>query len=570
MRLAASLLFAVFCALAAQTAAFAAETIGLFDVTVQVEQDGDILVTEQISVNVEGVEIRRGIFRDFPRYFDDAGARIPYDYQIVSVERDGRTERYETTTEGNAFRVIIGDPDVLLGHGQHDYVILYRVRNQVRYFDGYDEVYWNATGNYWAFPIEQARATIILPRDAHITGVAGYTGALGETGSDYAYDRQANRHVFQTTRRLGPREGLTVALGFEKGVVDPPSGLDAGWMWWRRYGALLILLASVGGLLWFLWRSFDKAGRDPPKAPVFPRYDPPAGYSPAAVHHIYYRGVAGHRALIATLMNLAVNGRLKIDAPNKRTTTLQRLSAAATDSAQIAPEDIELEASLFRRGDVKSLGQRYDSAFTAAYNRFTQKLSRNYGSAYFRWNLAYTLIAILLTIGAIWFAASQASSWTVWHTLAVLALAAINVAFMYLMPAPTVRGQAVRTEIEGFRLYMEKAEKLQLNAVEVGSQAPPPMTVERYEKYLPYAVALDVEKPWTQHFERLIPEEARRYQPTWTSADSSRSFAGLTSAIVANMSSGVSSALPQSSSSSGSGGGGSSGGGGGGGGGGGW
>jgi hypothetical protein len=50
----------------------------------------------------------------------------------------------------------------------------------------------------------------------------------------------------------------------------------------------------------------------------------------------------------------------------------------------------------------------------------------------------------------------------------------------------------------------------------------------------------------------------------------SRSLGAVTGALVANMSSGVSSALPQSSSSSGSGGGGSSGGGGGGGGGGGW
>jgi uncharacterized membrane protein YgcG len=152
----------------------------------------------------------------------------------------------------------------------------------------------------------------------------------------------------------------------------------------------------------------------------------------------------------------------------------------------------------------------------------------------------------------------------------VIALAALNVVFMYFMPAPTQRGQEVRTEIEGFRLYMETAEKLQLNAVEVGSEAPPPMTTERYEKFLPYAVALGVEKPWTQHFERLIPEEARAYNPTWTNLGPSRSLSGLSSSLVANMSSGVTSAMPQSSSSSGSGGGGSSGGGGGGGGGGGW
>jgi len=117
---------------------------------------------------------------------------------------------------------------------------------------------------------------------------------------------------------------------------------------------------------------------------------------------------------------------------------------------------------------------------------------------------------------------------------------------------------------------METAERLQLNAVKIGSEAPPPMTKERYERFLPYAVALGVEKPWTQHFERLIPQEAANYHPTWTNMSTNQSLGALTGAMVANMSSGVASALPQSSSSSGSGGGGSSGGGGGGGGGGGW
>ena len=92
------------------------------------------------------------------------------------------------------------------------------------------------------------------------------------------------------------------------------------------------------------------------------------------------------------------------------------------------------------------------------------------------------------------------------------------------------------------------------------------MTVERYETFLPYAIALGVEKPWTKHFERLIPEEAKSYDPTWTNvtARSFGSMGGMTDRMVSGMSSGVTAALPQSSSSSGSGGGGFSGGGGGG------
>jgi uncharacterized membrane protein YgcG len=549
--------------------AWAKEQINSFDTLIEVERDGDIVVTETIDVTAEGAEIQRGIFRDLPRYYEGGGDRLPYEYSVLGVQRDGRDEPYDISTEGNALRVRIGDEDVFLDNGAHQYVLRYRVKNQVRYFERYDEVYWNATGNYWAFPMQRARATIVLPPGARVTDAHGYTGALGQAGADYTYVQNGDRHVFETSRSLGVGEGLTVALGVEKGLIDPPSRADIGWLWWRRNGALMILLASLGGLFWFLYRSFDRVGRDPVKGPVFPRYEAPAGYSPAAVHYIYNRGLSGHRALIATLMNLAVKKRLTIDASDKKQTALMRAPSAPA-AADLAAEDVALEDEMFGGASFKSLGERYDAGFTAAYSAFTQALSRKYGSAYFRWNLGYTLLSLALTVAAIVFAAAQSIHWTWWHTIGVLALAGLNIAFMYLMPAPTPQGQAVRTEIEGFRLYMETAEKLQLNAVKVGSDAPPPMTAARYEKFLPYAVALGVEKPWTQHFESLMPEEARAYNPAWTNMGPSSSFAGLSSSLVANMSSGVASALPQSSSSSGSGGGGSSGGGGGGGGGGGW
>ena len=549
-------------------AAFAREEITSYDVAVEVQTDGDIIVNETLRVNAEGNEIRRGIFRDLPHFYLDAsGNRLAYEYHVLAVERDGAEEPYDTETEGNAFRIRIGDEDVFIEPGQQTYLIRYEVKNQVRYFADYDEIYWNATGNFWNFPIVHARVTVTLPPGATIRQTAAYTGGEGTSGRDYTYKSAGDRHTFETTRPLNAREGITVAIGFGKGLIDPPSASDRSGVWWQRYGALTILGMSLVGLFWFLYNGFLRVGRDPAKGPVFPRYEPPAGYSPAATHQIFYRGVQGHRALIATLMNLAVKGRLSIDATDKKNTVLTRLSPGTLD---VPPEDEALALGIFGGRSTKTLGGSYDAGFTTAYTSFQESLGKKYGDDYFRWNIGYTLTAIIVSILVIIVSALIVVQWTVWHTLAIIALAAINVVFLYLMPAPTQKGQAVRTEIEGFRLYMETAEKLQLNSVEPGLTAPPPMTTKRYETFLPYAVALGVEKPWTQHFERLIPEEAANYHPTWTNMSTSQSFGSLTSAMVSNMSTGVSSSLPQSSSSSGSGGGGSSGGGGGGGGGGGW
>ena len=96
------------------------------------------------------------------------------------------------------------------------------------------------------------------------------------------------------------------------------------------------------------------------------------------------------------------------------------------------------------------------------------------------------------------------------------------------------------------------------------------MSIEHYEAMLPYAIALGVEAPWTEYFEKLMPAEAAQYNPRWSGARSSgfSNFSGVADSMVSNISSGVASAAPQSSGSSSSGG--FSGGGGGGGGGGGW
>jgi len=548
-------------------AAAANEQINTFDVEIAVEKDGDVVVTETINVTAEGYRINHGIFRELPRFYTRDGAKYPYQYAIRRIERDGALEPYTVNREGNAVSIRIGDADIYVDRGAHDYVIEYEVKNQVRYFEDYDEIYWNVTGNYWDFPIASARASIHLPDGARIVQTSGYTGALGEAGKDFSGIALGDSYVFATNRMLMSGEGLTVAVGFEKGAVDPPSAEDRNAEWWLRNRASVFLCLAMAGIALYYMRSFVRVGRDPVKGPVFPRYEPPKGVTPAGVHRVYHRGFVGYQALIATLLDLAIKGRIKIDASKKSKTklTLQEGGAPASPPAE------ELLQGIFSGRDEFTLGEKYDSQFTLANAFFQIKVGREYGSAFFQWNSGYTVLAGILSIATIVITVILSVELTVWHFLGFLVLIAGFFAFAYFIPAPTLRGQETRTEIEGFRLYMKTAEKIYLDAVKPGSGQPPPMTVERYERFLPYAVALGVEDPWTRHFERLMPEEAARYQPRWVSSGGrASSLHGLNRSLMSSMSSGVKSSLPQSSSSSGSGGGGSSGGGGGGGGGGGW
>ncbi len=149
----------------------------------------------------------------------------------------------------------------------------------------------------------------------------------------------------------------------------------------------------------------------------------------------------------------------------------------------------------------------------------------------------------------------------------------VNGLFFYLLRAPTALGRPIMDQLAGLRLYLQTAESDRLNL------SAPEITAERFEALLPYAVALDVEKPWSDAFAAALrrahpddPDPMSHYRSSWSSGSwSSSNFSSAVSSSISGVSSALASSVPVSSGSSGfGGGGGGSGGGGGGGGGGGW
>lgn len=561
-----------FCLFIVSFAVSATEEITSYDVIIDVQKNADIIVTERIAVISEGRQIRRGIFRDLPRLKVDEGQTIPYQYKILSVTRNGESEPFNRENVGNAKQIRIGDADVFLPRGEHIYEITYRVKNEIKFEENFDELYWNVTGNYWRFPIRSASAAVNLPENVNVKLTKAFTGRLGNSGSDYEVTTGLRDIRFETTRAFGAREGLTIAVRLEKGAIDALTIGEERLIFWFKNGALIILSLSLLGIFGYYILSWRAVGRDPDKLPVFPRYAPPEGYSPAAAHHVYYRGLRGDKALISTLVGLGVKNHLTMDV-DKKFTSLRRLDSDQNGKlGDLQTEESYLRDYLFPgRTELIELDGKPNPFFTKANTSFRTHLRKNYGDAYYKWNVMRIIFGLAITVAAIIFAVTHVyGGLSSYFVILLVALIAMNILFFFLMPAPTKKGQRIKSEIAGFRLYLKTAEATRLNAVEVGSEAPPPMTKDRYEAFLPYAIALDVEKPWSKHFEKVLPVEAKNYDPHWGSLSSGRygSPSDFSKSLTSSLSSGVSSAMPQSSGSSG--GGGFSGGGGGGGGGGGW
>lgn len=552
----------------------AQERITNFDVDIQVETSGDIVITETIDVISTGDAIKRGIFRELPVRYTFMGVSQTRNYDLLSITRDGREDTVSASRNGNALVWRIGEADVFLDPGPHQYVIRYRVENAIRRHGDRDELYWSATGTYWEFPIDTARAIARFPDGATVTDTDAYTGRYGSKASNADISISGPTVVFTTNQPLPRKAGFSVSASIAPDIIAPMSAEQKRELFWIRFGAIIML--SVGGLalLLFYWRQWSRVGRDPQKLPVFARYAAPKGYSPAAVHYIHHKGLRGMDAFSAMLMQLGGQGVLDIKA-DKKVTTIRRLSAPINgDDAQMLVKTLMAgrDGTLVLDGDT-------DTAFHTALSKFHNRLAKTYGPNYFRYNLGWAAlgfaVSVILAMIVIISPVAKNSLPVIGLFIAIFL---INGVFLFLLPAPTKRGAEISAEIDGFKLYLETAEEKRINTADPLSERPPAMTVELYERFLPYAMALGVEKPWTKQFETSMPIEAKEYRPSYAHGNALRagsSPVNFSRALGKTLTAGVAAAAPVSQSSgsgfsSGSGGGGFSGGGGGGGGGGGW
>lgn len=567
------LLFTMFLSLALVRGAAAEEVIRSYHADVEVAADATLTVTETITVNAEGNEIRRGIFRDFPLYaVDGAGRRTKVDFELLSVERDGEPEANHTETISGGIRIYAGSADVFLSPGEYTYRFTYRTGRQIRYFEDHDELYWNVTGNGWQFPIEEASATVSLPDGAKPTKTAVYTGPQGSTESNARAVPGSGGLQFETTRPLGPQEGLTIVLGFPKGLVAAPTAEQTRW-WFLRDNINAIL--GFGGLLLvfaYYLRSWIAVGRDPDGGVIVPRWDPPEGISPALVNYIDNKGFsgAGWTALSASLIDLAVHGYVELDDLEK-SIVVRRTGKAAPKAPQAG--QASLLAELGEAGSTFTIDKKNGKRVESVGRKFRSAIEKEHRGKYYRANSGYFAGGVALSIAAlvalfvfgtleedtiglmsiptffsVFFgafgvaigkglsrSASLLSKIVSIVVLTVIGFAAFTIFLLVVVTAVFELADASQTEVVIAvgaivllnvlffflmgaptpigRKMMDGIEGLRTYMTlaekdRLNMQGVPTMSPSHFETLLPYAVALGVEKPWTSTFETWLASAA--------------------------------------------------------------
>ncbi len=549
------------------------EKINTWHTDLTVAPDGQLTVTEQINVHVEGIEFKRGIVRRLPqRYTDHTGRTHRVEYDLQAVQVFGATSPYHTATEGDDFVVYVGSEGNLLDPGDYPYTLTYTTKGQLGFFPDFDEIYWNVNGNGWAFAVDSISALIHLPAAAQVMRTACYTGVMGST-EKVCNATVVDAHTVRFTGRpLDLYEGLTVAVGFPKGVVaEPPPPT-----FWERYAVPLVGGCITLLLLIYYFFTWVRFGRDPEAPTVIPLFEPPDGLSPASVAMVM-KGSEDNDHITPAMISLAVKGHIRIEEEKekvlglftRRTYTIVK----GKPGSGLPREEQSLLDSMFSSGSdryeidgtydpsVQSMASTFRGALNGQWHDFLSK-GRNWHFWWVPMLTASVCFIFLIVLHTQYLGDND----VVYIASFLGANLIIFLLYVYLIQRPSEEKQALRSRLRGFKMYLSAAEEKQLQHFN-----PPAMTPEVFEKYLPYAIAFGVEEVWGERFQSMIEKALvdPSYRPGWYSGRI-MNYGAFSRSMSSSFSSSVNLASTPPSKSGGSGGGGFSGGGGGGGGGGGW
>jgi len=578
-------------------AAQSGERILDYRVTLAIEEDGKLAITEVIAYDF-GSNQRRGIFRDIPTRFpyDSEHDRVyPIEDVTVTATPEGTPTDVQVTTEGNVTRIRIGDPDVFIT-GQHTYTISYTVRGALNGFEDHDELFWNAVGTGWGVPIEQVQATVTAPAD--ITRVACFAGPFESRLSCASSSVDGSTARF-TQDGLNPFEALTVVVAIPTGAVPTPVPILEEKLTFstafdpapgKIAAGVGVLALGVAGLVWLLRKGRDRRFvgsatdqafgnitgeeeavplRGRVQGPV--EFEPPEGIRPGQLGTLIDEE-ANLLDITATIVDLAVRGFILIqEVPSedgKRHKSDYRLTDLGKSRAELRAYESQLLDDLFETGSVVELSElKYKFASklsglkTALYDDAIEKGWFSHRPDHVR--LMWRGIGVVVLVAGGFLTVLAASQGWGLAALGVPIIGLLLLIFAGRMPRRTPKGTAMYSRIEGFKQIFDAGQGVREQFAE---------RANIFSEYLPFAIVFGQTKKWAKTFEGLDAQVAQSTNTWYLSpyaftalafADSMEDFSTTTAGTLY-------ASTPSSSGGSGFGGGGFSGGGGGGGGGGSW
>jgi uncharacterized membrane protein YgcG len=488
-----------------------------FNAEIAVLPDSTVNVTESITVHFIGGPWH-GLYREIPvEYVTPQGMNYSL---FLSVKRITNGAGYPLKYESSRVRhyrklkIYVDDAD----NSVQTINIEYSVSDALRFFDDHDEFYWNVTGDEWDVPIGSASATIALPTSAANIRANVFTGAYRSTAKNAEAEVAGNGVTVNTTAPLGYHEGLTVAVAFDKGAVREPNGFDKTVLFFRSNWPLLLPIVIFVVMFRLWWTS----GRDPRLRSIAAQYEPPDQLTPSEVGTLVDNS-ADMRDITAAIVDLAVRGYIVIQERSashmmglyKTQDYSFILKKPRGEWSSLKPHEQSLLDGIFDTGqpeetvDMQDLHNVFYKSIPIIKNQVFGALLDH---GYYR-HRPDTTRATYMGAGIVVGFLSIAFGSAVGAKLGMAGLpfiiagilsAAVICGFGWFMPARTVSGARALEGVFGFEDFLAHVESDRFNRMI--------KTPEMFEKFLPFAMALGVEKNWSKAFANIYTQPPQWYQ----------------------------------------------------------
>lgn len=474
-----------------------------YNVDINVNENNSFDITEHISAYFN--EQRHGIFRTIPtrnqvRRTDGTSHSVK-----AKIKNIKASENCDVSIENGNYVLQIGDADTYV-EGEHDYTIKYTYMLGEDQNNGFDELYYNIIGDGWDTYIQNVTFKITMPKEFDKSKLGFSIGNYGTVGTyDINYDVNDNIITGSVARTLQPNEAVTVRLELEDGYFYFNKTL---------YNFKLALLVAVPALLFIiviiLWSKF---GKDK-KAVQTVEFYPPNGMSSADIAFWQSGLIANNEKLTPLLIELANDGYIQIEEVETKS---KKKSEFAITKLKDRYDGNDRAKEIFFNGLFKN-GRRskiYKSdleddfyltlnIIRELYNKPEKRHKVFEAKSLYMRILAWVLCA--LSVFAVLFNFSNLFDSNLKYilTLVGIIICIISFVFSFFIRKRTDEAVDILGKINGFKNFLETAEKDKLEALVDDDPA-------YFYNILPYAYVLGVSDKWMKKFESIAVEPPQWY-----------------------------------------------------------
>lgn len=475
--------------------------VNQFHADITVNENGEIDIVEHYEVIFN--EESRGIFRYIPLVYNMRSVNGENENIRIQIKNIFIAEDDPIHIEGNNrfsdyATIRIGDESIFFT-GAKNYTISYTVKNAILFNDTACIFYWNLIGNDWNMPFAEASATISFdpPLNDNQVNYYIYTGKKGEGNSDALSSFRNNKLNIVSTKEIGGlnKEDITILAYLPKGYIAPPNPFL---VWLLNYYWIFLCIAS-SIYFYIQWKRHGKDNRIINTV----EYLPPADIDPAIAGFMIDESADNHD-IISLLPYWGSLGLIKIVRENKKDIVLYKIKNLAHDAP---PYQRTIFDKIFQAGITKRRVSDLKETFAITMKTAKDSLKHECLMDYYtpeslkkQENIQtfFVLVAILGGIGIGFF---TSIFWGIIFGVFHLLLAI----WAKIMKKKSTKGDEILRITKGFRMFIDKAEKRQ---IEFYLKEDPLY----FDKTIAYAIAFGMAKKWAKQFNDLTISQPDWYQ----------------------------------------------------------